>query len=78
MEGYNEHDPSKKITIVKQASEILIAYLDLDNSEDDKYGSIIQIMNPQKSLGKDQQPRTIVDTNNVLSNHKFGINKHKK
>ena len=46
--------------------------------EHDKYGSIIQSLNSQKSLGNNQHPRTIVDTNNMLSNHKFDMYKHKK
>ena len=41
MEWYNKNDPSKKITIVKQASERLFDYIYLDNSYHDKYGSII-------------------------------------
>jgi hypothetical protein len=32
---------------------------------------ILNNLNSQKSLGNDQFPRTIVETNNVLSNHKF-------
>ena len=53
-------------------------YLYLENSNHDKHGPIIQNMNSQKSLGNDQYPRTIVEANNVLSNHKFDINKNKK
>ena len=56
--------------------ESLFYYTYLENSEHDKYQSIIQSMNSQKSLGNDKYPRNIVDKNNVLSNHKFGINKH--
>ena len=74
MEGYGENDPSKTNTMVKQASEILFAYLYLDNLDHDKYGSIIQSLNSQKSLGDDQYSRTVVETKNVLSNHKFDIN----
>jgi hypothetical protein len=50
----------------------------MENSDQDKYGSIISNLNSQKSLGNDQYPRTIVETNNVLSNHKFDITKGKK
>jgi hypothetical protein len=45
----------------------------LENSDQDKYGSIISNLNSQKSPGNDQYTRTIVETNSVLSNHKFNI-----
>ena len=60
--------------MVKQALESLFDYFYLDNSYHDKYGSIIQSLNSQKSLGNNQYPITSVETNKVLSNHKFDIN----
>ena len=78
MEGYNENDPRKTSTMLKQASEIMFAYLYLDQSDYDKYGSIIHSMNYHKSLGENQYPRTIVETNNLLSKNKVDINKHMK
>jgi hypothetical protein len=50
----------------------------LENSDQDKHGSILSNLNSQKSLGNDQYPRSIVETNNVLSNHKFDATKVKK
>ena len=44
----------------------------------DRYGTILNNLNSQKSLGNDQFPWTIVETNNVLSNHKFDITKKKE
>ena len=35
-------------------------------------------MNYQKSLVNDQYPGTIVEINNVLSNHKFDMSNNKK
>ena len=77
MEGYNENNPRKKRKMVKQASESLFDYLYLDNSDYDNYGSIIQSLNFKKSLGNNIYPRKCFKMNNVLSNHKFDINKHK-
>ena len=78
MEGCDENDPIKTSNMVKKSSGSLFSYLYLENSDHDKYISIIQSLNSQKSLGNNQHPRTIVDTNNMLSNHKFDMYKHKK
>ena len=75
MEGYDETDSMKTNKLIKQASEGLFAYLYLENSDQAKYGTIIHNLNSQKSLGNDQYPRTIVETNNVLSNHKSDVSK---
>ena len=64
--------------MIKQASESLFDYLYLDNLDYDNYRSIIQSLNSKKSLGNNIHPRTMVKMNNVLSNHNFDINKHKK
>ena len=64
--------------MVKQGSESTFTYIYVENSDHDKYGSIIQSLNSQKSLGNDQYPKTIFYMNHVLSNHKFDISKHKK
>jgi hypothetical protein len=78
MENYDENDIEKTSKMIAKASEGLYAFLYLENLDQDKYGSIISNLNSQKSLGNDQYPRTIVETNNVLSNHKFDISKGKK
>jgi hypothetical protein len=78
MESYDENEVDKTNKMIAKASEGLYAFLYLENSDQDKYGSIISNLNLQKSLGNDQYPRTIVETNNVLSNHKFDITKVKK
>jgi hypothetical protein len=43
----------------------------LNNADQKKYGSILQGLNTQQSLHNDQYPKTVIDANNVLSNHKF-------
>jgi hypothetical protein len=78
MENYDGNDVEKTSKMIKKASEGLYAFLYLENSDQDKYGSIISNLHSQKSLGNDQYPRSIVETNNVLSNHKFDITKVKK
>jgi hypothetical protein len=78
MENYDENDVEKTNKMIAKASEGLFTFMYLENSSQDKYGSIISNLNSQKSLGNDQYPRTIMETNNVLSNHKFDIIKGKK
>ena len=56
----------------------MFVYLYLENSDHDRYGSIIQNLNSHKSLGNNQYLRTIVETNNVFSNHNFDMNNNKK
>ena len=73
-----EQIETKKNTTVKQYLESMFAYLYLDNLYHDKYRSIIYSLNSHKSLGNDQCPITIANTNNVLINHKFGTNKNNK
>jgi hypothetical protein len=79
MENYDENDVDKTSKMIAKASEGLFTFMYLENSDQDKYGSIISNLNSQKSLGNDQYPRTsIVETNSVLNNHKFDIIKGKK
>jgi hypothetical protein len=78
MENYDGNNVEKTHNMIAKASEGLFAFLYIENSDQDKYGSIISHLNSQKSLGNDQYPRTIVETNNVLSNHKFDMVKFKK
>jgi hypothetical protein len=78
MMGYDKTNDPKMNELIKNASESLFAYLYLENADQDKYGTILNDLNSQKSLGNDQFPRTIVETNNVLSNHKFDVIKKKQ
>jgi hypothetical protein len=79
MENYDESDTEQSNKLIAKASEgLLYAFLYLENSDQDKCGSIISNLNSQKSLGNDQYPRTIVEPNNVLSNQQFDITKVKK
>jgi hypothetical protein len=78
MTGYDKTKDPKTDELIKNASESLFAYLYLENADQDKYGTILNNLNSQKSLGNDQFPRTIVETNNVFSNHKFDVVKKKQ
>jgi hypothetical protein len=78
MAFYNGNDYHKTNMMIKSASEQMFVFLYVENSDQEKYGSIIKNLDSQKLLGNDQYPRTIVKTNNVLSNHKFDINKVRK
>jgi hypothetical protein len=62
----------------KEASERLFACLCLENSNQGKCGTVAQNLNSQKSLGNDQCPKTIAETNNVLSSHQFDPIKRQK
>ena len=54
MDKYDANDPDKTESLIKKASEGLFAFLYLENSDQGKYGTIIQNLNSQKSLGNDK------------------------
>ena len=68
---YDKNDPDNKDGLIHQASEQFFAHIYMENSDQDKYGSISKNLNEKKLLGNDQYPKTVVEKNNVLSNHKF-------
>ena len=45
MYGYNKNKSSKTGTMVKQSSEIMFTYIYLENSDHEKYVSIMQSLN---------------------------------
>lgn len=51
-----------------KASQQFFLYLYLDNSDKN---SLVKGLNSQKLLGNDQYPRTMAETNNILSNRRF-------
>ena len=71
MPGYDESIVSTRDKCRKDTYERFLAYMYLSNADKAKYGSILQGLNTQQSLHNDQYPKTVVDANNVLSNHKF-------
>jgi hypothetical protein len=45
----------------------------LDNADKSKFGSILTGLNTLQSLGNNQYPKTITESNNILSNHGFEV-----
>ena len=71
MKDYDPLDMIKTEDQIKKASEQLFAFLYLENTDQAKYGTLLKGLNSQKSLGHDQYPRHLSESNNVLSNHRF-------
>eukprot|EP00957_Ditylum_brightwellii_P103965 7921445-Ditylum_brightwellii.AAC.1 len=69
MDGYDANNKDSAVLCLRKASEQLFAYIYLENSDQSKYGMILKGLNKQKSFVNDQYPKTITETNNVLSNH---------
>jgi hypothetical protein len=74
---YDEDDKERCAPLQEQAYNQFVAYLYLDNADKTKYGSILTDLNTQQSLGNDQYPRSITDSNIVLSNHRFNTTPNK-
>ena len=62
----------------KKAFEQYMAFIYLRNSDHSKYGSLLNGLSTQFSLGQDQYPKTLVEAHNVLSNHRFDPNYSEK
>jgi len=43
----------------------------MENSDKAKYGSLLNGLQTQQSLGNNQYPMNITEANNVLSSHRF-------
>jgi hypothetical protein len=78
MKGFDPLDPTKTEDCVKKASEQLFTFLYLENTDQAKFGSLLKGLNSQKSLGHDQYPRLLSESNNVLSNHLFDVDASNK
>ena len=53
------------------AFEQFMAYTYLENSDQNKYGTLMNNLKQQHSLQNDQYPKTLNHATNILSNHKF-------
>jgi hypothetical protein len=71
MAGYVSNDVQIIEQLSKVAEEQFFSYIYMENADQGKYESILSGLINQKSLGNDQYPRTIVETTQVFSNHKF-------
>ena len=45
------------------------------NSDQAKYGTVIKGLHSQKALGNDQYPKTVIESNSVLSTHRYDYSK---
>ena len=71
MKDFDSEDDEKVKKCQQKAFKQYLAYVYLMNADRNKYGSILTGLITQQSLGNDQYPKTIAESNNVLSNHKF-------
>ena len=53
------------------ASDLMCAFLYPENSDPQKYGSILKSLRQQKTFVNNQYPKNITDVNSILSNHRF-------
>jgi hypothetical protein len=72
LDEYKEATDAAAKKAVKEASfEKWMAYLLIEQSDHNKYGSLIKGFVSQYLLGNDQYPKTIAAATDVLSQHRF-------
>ncbi len=71
MKDYDESNVDAVEKCRKKAFSQFMAFLYLDNSDKQKYGSLLTGLQTQQSLKNDQYPKSVTEANNVLSNHRF-------
>jgi hypothetical protein len=64
-----EMGPKEMKKCYEKTSERYLAYLYLENADKSKYSTLLSGLNTQQSVGNVQYPKTVVEANNVLSNH---------
>ena len=70
-EYQSETDVNKQQELKDAALEKLFAFLFLNGSDHSKYGTLINGLKTQFSLGNDQYPKTITAAIDALSDHRF-------
>ena len=73
----NETDAAKQQAMKDEAFERWMAYLIIWNSNQAKYGSLLNGMISQFSMGNNQYPKSITSATDILSNHKHDNHKSK-
>ena len=58
--------------------ERFLAFIFMQQSDHDKYGTLLKTLNAQHSLHNNQYPKTVSEASNVLSNHKHDPECHEK
>jgi hypothetical protein len=71
LPDWDDSDDDKINKCRQTAYTQFLAYTYMENSDRNKYGSLLTGLNTQQSLGNCQYPTTLTEANNVLSNHKF-------
>jgi len=71
MKEYNPMDQNSIEKCKWKAYQQFIAFLYMENADKMKYGSLLTGLQTQISLGNNQYPQSIIEANNVLSNHRF-------
>ena len=71
MDGYDAKDADKITLCVNKSWGQFLAFTYLDNSDKNKYGTLLSGLQTQQSLKNNQYPKSITEANNVLSNHRF-------
>jgi hypothetical protein len=77
---WSDTDLDKQKACLDQSYQRLIALLYLQNSEQRKYGSVLNGLASQFALKQNQYPRTLTHAMSILSDHKFDpkYNENKK
>ena len=75
MTGYDRNDEDVVKEFTETVDEQFTAQVYLINSDQKTYGSVIKGLHSQKALGNDQYPRTVIESNSVLSTHRFDYSK---
>ena len=60
MSQYDDNGTDKADRLIHKASDQFFAHIYMENSDQDKYGSISNNLNEQKSLGNNQYSNTVV------------------
>jgi transposase-like protein len=71
MQGVNKNIQKDYQRFQEIAFEQFMANTYLENSDQNKYGTLMNNLKQQQSLQNDQYPKTLIDATNVLSTHKF-------
>jgi hypothetical protein len=71
--AYENGDDDMQAMLQEQTFNEFLACCYLDNIDSTKYGSVMTGLSTHWSLGTNQYPKTITETNDVLSSHRFDI-----
>jgi hypothetical protein len=73
LPGYYITDTLGQVTMQAEVVPKLMSYLLIKGAHPDKYGSLLDTLNAQYSLGHDQWPKTLAAAAEVLSEHKLDL-----